>query len=153
MLTFHSSIPSEEKADDLFPTWGEIYIETEKGYFPCVGWKDVLSVVAVQWIGNMIRMLDPTYGEQHVVNYFMDGPYYFDLQRIEQDCLNIRFYKNVRGSEKVDTLPSLTTTITEYSNALIRLAEDVMNSSNIQALKERDRNNLMRAVALLKPWL
>ncbi|GHO61762.1 hypothetical protein KSC_006540 [Ktedonobacter sp. SOSP1-52] len=41
MLSFHSNIPIDEKANDVFPTWGEIYIETEGGYSPCTSWNDL----------------------------------------------------------------------------------------------------------------
>jgi hypothetical protein len=158
IFTFHFNLPSKamstEGGDRLPITRGEIYIETDDGYFPCPGWGDRLLSVISHWIGNIIIMLDPKYGEQTVTNYFMNGPYFFDLQKIGKDRINIRFMRRIGESEAREEIPSLTIAFAEYCDALLSLTESIIRDPSFQWLeKAQTRINFERSVAKLRASL
>lgn len=158
MFTFHVSLPSKvmstEGGDYLSITRGEIYVETDHGYFPCLGWSDRLLSVISHWIGNLIIMTDPKYEEQTVTNSFMNGPYFFESQKSEKDRINIRFMRRIGESEATEELPSLTIAFAEYCNALLFLTEGIIGDPGFQWLeKEQARINFERSVAKLRASL
>lgn len=159
MLTFHFSFPSEDylkKRENSFfvNRGGEIYLETEKGYFPCIGWKDLLLVVAHQWMSNAIMILDQTYEVQNITNYFMDGPYFFTLRSEGKDSIIIHFVEQRGDVYEKEKLPPLAVKRTEYGNALVCLGESIISDPNFHWLgKERERTSFKQTVANLRDRL
>lgn len=158
MFTFHFSLPSKVISagggNSLSITRGEIYIETDYGYFPSIGWSDRLLSVISQWIGNIIIMLDPKHGEQTVTNYFMNGPYFFDIQKIGKDRIKIRFIRRIGESEEIEEIPFLNIAFADYCDALLCLTENVIRDPGFQWLeKEQARINFERSVAKLRASL
>jgi hypothetical protein len=158
MFTFHFNLPSKrmnaEEPKPLFVDRGEIYIETENGYFPCIGWSDLLLSVVIQWIGNCISMLDMKHGEQNVTNHFMNGPYFFALQKGEEDSIKMRFIKRIGDSEEKEKIPSLNVAFADYCDVLLNLTERIINDPAFQWFgKEQDRTNFKRSIELLRARL
>jgi hypothetical protein len=157
MLRFHVHFPSKgigaEGKKSRSENREEIYIETENGYFPGIGWSDLPLSVVSMWISNTMRMLDPQYGEHFVTNYFMDGPYCFDLQKTEKESIVIRFMRCV-GESKKEKIPSLTIAFTDYCHALLDLAENIISDSDFQWYgKEQERIHFKQSVAKLRAAL
>ncbi len=143
MLRFHFHFPSKGICAEGKKSWSEnreeIYIETENGYFPSIKWNDLPLSVISMWMSNTMRMLDPQYGEQHMTNYFMDGPYSFDIQKVGKDSIVVRFMRSLGESEK-EEIPSLTIAFTEYCHALLDLAENIIKDPNFEEYgKEQKR--------------
>lgn len=158
MFTFHFSLPSKvvsaERGDRLPITRGEIYIETDNGYFPSFGWSDRLLSVISHWIGNILVMLDLKYGEQTIPNYFMNGPYFFDIQKREKDRITIRFMRRIGESEATEEIPSITVAFAEYCDALLSLSESIIRDPSFRRLeKEQTRINFEQSVAKLRASL
>lgn len=155
MFTFHCSFPSQVRSAEggkrLSRTSGEIYIETDAGYFPCLGWGDRLLSVISHWIGNLLFVFDAKYEGQAVTNYFMNGPYFFDMQKIGADRMNIRFVRRIGESEAKEEIPSITMGLAEYGEALLDLTEDIIRDSGFQWFEdEQTRSNFERSVAKLR---
>lgn len=130
---------------------GEIYIETDAGFFPCFGWSDRLLSVLMLWIGNTLKMLDLDNGEQQTTNYFMNGPYSFDIQRVEKEYLVIKFMRNIGESGKREEMPPLKVALTGYCHALLNFAEGIVYDANLRQFgNEQERIHLQRSVALLR---
>lgn len=158
MFTFHFSLPathgSAERGSSLSSTSGEIYVETDDGYFPCLGWNDRLLSVVSMWMGNLIHMLDPEDAEQRFLHYFMDGPYFIEVQKKEEGRLTLRFVRRIGASKEREELPPITLALTEYSDALLRLAENIIRDPGFQRFEnEQRRSNFERSVALLRASL
>lgn len=159
MLTFHFRLPSEDhpkkRANSFFVNrGGEIYIETENGYFPCIGWKDLLLVVVHQWIGNALMMLDQKDEVQNIANYFMDGPYIFTLQKMRKDYIMIHFAKQIGEADEKEEMPPLTIKCADYYNALACLGENIINDPNFHWLgKEQERTHFQQSVVNLRARL
>lgn len=158
MFTFHFSLPatnlSAEGETRLSSTSGEIYIETDDGYFPCLGWSDRLLSVISTWMGNIIIMLDSGDTEQRFLNYFMNGPYFFEVQKKEEGRLTLRFVKQIGESKEREELPSITLALTDYYDALLHLAANVIRDPGFQRLEnEQTRSNFERSVAKLRASL
>ena len=157
MLTFHFLLSARvvrvEDDTNRFMTRGEIYLETENGYFPCIGWGDRIISSVNMWISNTIKLLDPNYEELMVTNSFMDGPYSFEIQRTKKDRIAVKFIRQVGGVEK-EEIPSLNMAFTDYCNALLKLVENMMSDPNFQRYgKEQERLHFVENGNLLKTWL
>ncbi|MBA2680165.1 MAG: hypothetical protein H0U76_17435 [Ktedonobacteraceae bacterium] len=154
MFVFHFELPtnvSNGEDNQIPPTSGEMYIETENGYFPCIGWSDRLLPVVMQWIGNAIHILDAASGEQHVPHYFMDGPYSFDLQITERDNVTIQFMRHSWEGENREEMPFQTLALVDYSKALFDLTGKLINDPNFHWFgREKERDALRQSLPLLK---
>jgi hypothetical protein len=142
MFTFHFRLSAKDNrtGDDSkrFLTRGEVYIETENGDFPCAGWGDRIFSVLSMWVSNAMRMVDPNYGEQQVTNYSMDGPYSFDLQKMPEDRVLVRFVKRV-GAKEQEEMPMLNISLTDYCHALLALAENFISDPYFQWYGEEQK--------------
>ena len=158
MFTFHYSLPFDvmnvEANHHPSKTSGEIYLETDDGYFPCLGWRDRFLSVISHWIGNCIRMVSPNEEEQQETNYFMDGPYFFVVQTRAHCRINIRCMKGFDESEATEQIPSITLAFAEYYNALLSLTESIIKDPGFQWLEtEQTRADFEQSVALLRASL
>lgn len=157
MLTFHFLLSSKgvrvEDDPNRFMTRGEIYLETEQGFFPCIGWGDRIISSVSMWMSNTIRALDPKYEELHVTNYFMDGPYSFDVQKMENDRIIVKFIKQI-GRVEEEEIPSLNIAFTDYCHALLKVGKNMMSDPNFQWYgKEQERLHFQQNVEMLRTWL
>lgn len=156
MFTFHFRLASNvpHRGDTIqFMTRGEVYVETENGYFPCIGWGDLILSSISMWIGNTIRMLDPNDGEVNASNYFMDGPYSIDLQKTGKDQIMVKFIRHIGEADK-DELPPVNVALMDYCHALLELAENIISDPNFQWYgKEQERINFKQGVSKLKAYL
>ena len=55
------------------------FVRTDSGSFPCQDWTDFSLYLLYQWCENMLRM--PTEENAKCILYFMDGPYWFDVEK------------------------------------------------------------------------
>lgn len=105
------------------------------------------------WIGNILKILDPNYGEQNTRNYFMDGPYSFDIQKTENDRIVVKFMRQV-GETEEEEMPLLDIALMDYCNALLALAENILNDPNFQWYgKEQERINFKKGATILRTWV
>jgi hypothetical protein len=158
MFKFHFSLPEKNPHVEDTPhqliSRGEIYIETENGFFPCIGWSDLTLSVILQWIGNINTLSNQNYKGQVITNYFMDGPYSFDIQKIEKNLIAIRFLKRTRKPDKIEEIPSVNIAFTTYYDALLVLVENLIDDANFQRFgKEQERINLIQSLTRLKALL
>lgn len=158
MFMFHYSLPwdvrSEEESAGHFLTRGEIYIETDEGNFPCIGWNDRLLSVLSLWMGSMMVLLDPERGEQTVRHHFMNGPYFFDIQNTEEERINIRFMRRGADGEEREEMPSVSIAFADYRDALLHLVEAVIHDPGFQRLEdEPTRSRFEQSVARLRTLL
>ena len=148
MLTFHVRLSAEGGHTEDF---GEIYLETEHGYFPGLGWTDLVWNVVSLWMGNTLQMLDPKDDEPVVTFNFMDGPFVFTLERTEQVGLIMRFLRRPDEPEESEELPSLHTSFAEYGEAFVSLAEQIINDPAFGWLgSEKGRSRFQKFAAELR---
>ena len=158
MFIFHFSLPLDtrnaEGGASFSRTRGEIYIETDDGNFPCIGWSDRLLSVLNLWMGSMMVMFDPERGEQTVRNHFMNGPYFFEIQKAEEDGITIRFMRRGADGEEREEIPSVRVAFADYRDALLHLLETVIHDSGFQRLEdEPTRRRFEQSVARLRTLL
>ena len=158
MFTFHYSLPFDvmnvEANHHPSKTRGEIYLETDGEYFPCLGWSDRLLNAISLWMSNCINLVHPKNEVQTVTNYFMDGPYFFVVQKRAHGRINIRCMKGFDESEATEQIPSITLAFAEYYNALLSLTESIIKDPGFQWLEtEHTRTNFERGVAMLRASL
>jgi hypothetical protein len=115
---------------------GRIYIETDEGGFPGLGWNDVILPVLCAWVRAISGLAAGARKEERVD--FMDGPYYVDLLQVDKTATLLCLVEDRLDGIRCETLASTTALLKDALKAANRIlaecAQRAWSDSDVRKL-------------------
>lgn len=119
---------------DKYCIFGTFYISINDFYFPCHEWTDLITSVLDGWLFNTLTLLDSSVDSINF--FFMDGPYYFNVSKINKEFIHIKFWDH----EKLITKEPIINSFYNFCEQLLKVTHRVLyfydHLNNSETLQE-----------------
>ncbi len=99
----------------------DTHISVDSEDFPDKFFKDFPVIVLSWWIEGYVQMLE---GNRVVKNSFMDGPFEFTTQKLEDVIRLDRYERKLAGNRRIGS--TIEVSLQEYRNELIRVSQQLV---------------------------
>jgi hypothetical protein len=125
---------------------GRIWITIGNWAFPSVAWDDFPVVILSWWIETLLRVSSE--GSESGKCYFMDGPFWFEINKQEDGLSMVRFYRDSKAESKI--LRDQRCKISIVTEAVLSAASATIAACHERNWNSTDLDNLVEAYSNLR---